>query len=458
MEARRMTQKITILCHVTPWCKDQFSSIADGIDKTAVVEYISGFSSVDSTGYSELFNKEFDQMRGVTLIGSNVDLEIIRRCRLLRAYESDLALKYVITTRKVVLCILDKIKPRLFISGSVDQYLHDILFQECEKKNIATAGFIRTFINGYYRISNRGEYHKSRDVSDLEVEKVKCRLMDTSYIPDNLISLKKSLRKTYISIMVKNILRVVWFNIVRQLPTYRHQYHCNASYLITRSEGLHFFPMRQLGDANWKTSIDINKKTVFFPLQHFPEATIDYWVDDLKLINYINVVSMVLSKLSSEFNVLVKEHPGVWGYRKPNFYKSIISNNKSLIVVPTEELSNSCVDISDAVFVLTGSIGFEAALRGKLVLTLTDTYYLASCKELIHRLPWDFTLEEIKSLIDKTEQYVLTEKKQHSMVRYILNGCQPGVFRNDGSYTSTNINHVKEAKEIGEKLRSEILY
>ena len=451
-----MTQKVTILCHVGPWCKDQFSSIAKGIDETAVVEYISGFSSVDSTGYGELFKKEFDQMKGVKFISSDIDLEIIRRCRLLRAYESKLALIYVAVTRKVVSYILDKIKPSLFISESVDQYLHDILFQECEKRNIKTAGFIRTFINGYYRVSNRGEYHKSRNASDLEVEKVQYQLMDTSYIPNNLTLLKKSLRKTYVSIMVKNILRVLWFGALRQIPAYRHQYHCNASYLITLSEYLHFFPAQQLGSKNWKTSIDKEKKTIFFPLQHFPEATIDYWVDDLRLINYTNFVTMVLSKLSSEFNVLVKEHPGVWGYRKPNFYKSIVSSNKSLIVVPTEELSNNCIDISDAVFVLTGSIGFEAALRNKLVLTLTDSYYLASCKELIYRLPWDFTLEEIKLLIDKTQQYVMTEKKRHSMVKYILNGCQPGVFRNDGSYSHLNVNHVKEAKEIGKKLRSEI--
>src|SRR5690606_8161969 len=98
-------------------------------------------------------------------------------------------------------------------------------------------------------------------------------------------------------------------------------------------------------------------------LQHVPEATVDYWCNDLSVIEYERTLLEVVTHRSSDFHFVIKEHPNVLGMRHPALYDKL-NTIEGVTICPTNVNSNTLVAASDAVLVWTGSVGFEAALRG----------------------------------------------------------------------------------------------
>lgn len=444
----------SILCYVSPGTKDLLLQISYGYDATAEVLFASFFNNCDSTGFRAEFSEKFDRIttEEINECKTNRSEEIVARCRFLRSLDSDLAIKHVAVAQACARNLLDKIQPKLFLSEAIDQYAQDILFDECNARGIKCHGFIRTFANGYYRRTQLGEYNKMRNIGSEDAKLVEQCLMSPSYLPSNLVTMKKSPQLSYFNIMIRNILRVIVFGLLRLSPKNRFNYHVHASYIVCKNCFMHFVPARQLGFRNWRDKLDPKKKTLFFPLQHCPESTIDYWSDDLSIVDYEAFVEKVVEKTSESFNLVIKEHPGVWGFRKPNFYDKI-RNNKSVILAPTGLSSNECLKSTDAVLTVTGSIGFEAALRGIPVFVLGAVpYYRPDKSRLIIKLSANFNKNDIISALTSIPRELKKEKRL--LLDHFTGGVELGTFRNDGSYDKNSELHVLEARKIGENIKN----
>ena len=166
------------------------------------------------------------------------------------------------------------------------------------------------------------------------------------------------------------------------------------------------------------------------------------------MIHYEEVLFDIINKLNSNYHILVKEHPGVYGFRKPGFYKRLLKH-KNVTLCATSSPSQECIDISSAVLIWTGSVGFEAALRGKAVLTLAEPYYQSESR--FFRINSKTELSEIDLFINSCNTPPNREY-QRSMVTFLLSGMLPGVFKNDGSFDSKNERDVNEARAIGNDL------
>ncbi len=440
-----------ILCHVGPWCSDQFKTIAEGFDARAKIRFVSGFRKLDQTGlvdaYYEYFNAE-DQM----ISSDPQDEEVILRCRLMRAIPNNLAKRHVSAMRQAIREMLLRESPDVFICESVDQYLHDLLFQETERLGIVGYGLIRTFVNGYFRISTRGEMQAVREPNAHEVSVILSKLTDDKYIPQNLVSLKRSLFQTYFKIYISNHLRVIYFTALRWVTGEVYNYHYWSSLLTTKNYYAHIIPRISFGDSEWRCRISkSNRLVIFIPLQHVPEATVDYWADEVEMVDYETRLINFINNLSSDFQILVKEHPGVWGFRKPSFYSAIERANSSFIVCPTAVSAQECVAASDAVLVWTGSVGFEAALRGKPVLTTCTPYYASGSR--FKKVTLTTNNSEISDFIRNVSAAPITIEEQITMVRNLLCGIIAGTFKNDGKFDKFNQNDIDEAKRVGKFLR-----
>jgi hypothetical protein len=184
-------------------------------------------------------------------------------------------------------------------------------------------------------------------------------------------------------------------------------------------------------------------------LQHVPEGTIDYWCDDLSVIDYHNYLIKLITKLSKNFVILIKEHPGSIGFRNPKIYKKLKVND-SIVFAPISYSSIDCINLSDAVLVWTGSIGFESALRGKPVFTVSNPYYLFG--ERFMRSSIDVEINSMLNFIEKYSNNNITESEQYSMVSFLLNSFFLGTFRNDGSFKISNPKHIAEATDLGNNI------
>lgn len=437
-----------ILCHVGPWCRDHFGVIARAFDSGAEIRFVSGFRPLDETGLVDAY---YRYLHEGGIAGADDD-DVLLRCRLLRTLDEPTARRHVEAMRRAIREMLTRERPGAIICESIDQFLHDLLFREAAAVGIPAYGLIRSFVNGYFRVSERGEHIELRNPAAEEVRNVLGTLLAADYLPQNLHSLKRYPRLTYLRIQASNLLRVAYFAAVRRVRREPYNYHYWSHTRSTRWYSTHIVPRLSIGEDDWRERIaKAGRPVIYVPLQHYPEATIDYWAEDQDMVEYPAALSRILSAHGRDFHFLVKEHPGVLGFRKPSFYRDL-ENLPFVTMCPTNVLSQECIAASDAVLVWTGSAGFEAALRGKPVLTTCTPYYASGARFM--KVGFATPPGEITRFIHACRTRPMTEAEQLPMVRHLLAGAFPGRFQNDGSFSRERPGDVEAAEGVGRALAS----
>jgi hypothetical protein len=443
-----------ILCHVGPWCVQQYSEIARNVEFDAEIVLISHFLELDETGMSKSYYKNLKMPSQ----DDNSDLldadDFIKRCRLLRSLNKEDALLHLYSMKKAVSDAFDSEKPDLVISEVIDQYLIDLIKFECDKREVPFFGLVVSFVNGYFRITSRGERSIERHVNMFEVKKAIKEMEEITYIP-NFVSQSSTRFKNIISISKRIILnwaRLPYFFIKRTFSGQKYNYHYWASQ-ISAYNNFHILPAFRLGNKRWKDEVKATNKTIIYhPLQMYPEATIEYWCECLKDIDYDDKLIRIIKSMDANFHFLIKEHPNVIGVRSTRLYKSL-SSLSNVTIVPTEYSSNDVSKQSHAILVWTGSAGFEAALRGKPVLTICEPYYVFGdkFKKINENMPNHEVLEHIELNSNK-----LSYDNKISLVTNLLSGLRPGKYINDASWSPLNPEHMTQAKEIGQEIKKDL--
>ena len=443
------------MCHVGPWCVKQYSQIAYSVNPSASLVLISHFLEIDQTKMAEEYYKNLKSNMN-NVFASNISPDdFIKRCRVLRSMNRDDALLHLYSMKKAVSNALDREKPDMVISEVVDQYLIDLLRFECENRKIPFFGLVVSFVNGYFRITSRGEKGESRNVSEIEVEKVIEEIESVSYVP-KFVSKSKNNGSKYFQItkrVVSNWLRIPYFFFKRRCSKQRYNYHYWASE-ISAINNFHILPSFWLGAEDWKSKmLKSNKTIIYHPLQMYPEATIEYWCDCLGDIQYDKKLISIVNSMKEDFHFLIKEHPNVIGVRDVRLYRAL-SELDNVTFVPTGTVSNDVIEKADSVLVWTGSVGFEAALRGKPVLTICQPYYTFGnkFKKISEDTPNTAITEHIRNNSNK-----LPPKDKYDLISNLLSGLRPGKYVNDSSWSILNPEHLHQALEIGEEIKKEFL-
>lgn len=137
------------------------------------------------------------------------------------------------------------------------------------------------------------------------------------------------------------------------------------------------------------------KKFVVYPLHVQPESSIDvigrYYNDQ-----YLNIKN-VWKILPNNWKLVVKEHTNGIGDRSMNFYKRIKSL-PGVEVINERTNSHALIAASQAVFTVSGTVAYEAALMQKTSFTFADMFFnlLPYCHKLtLEDLDWCKNLEDL---------------------------------------------------------------
>lgn len=432
-----------ILCNVGPLCKDYLENLSFLIDKNARVNFISSYEKFDQTkiikNYKILLKKNFE------IIDNNENHQTIKRCRLLREFPYEKALKHVCITRNLVQKLLKDENFDLILSEIVDQFFYDILFQEAKKLKIHSFGICWSFINDFFRITNYGEPIFIREPKRKEVLSLLDKLLIKNYIPDFIRKEKTKPFKSYLKKYIFNNIKIIYYFIHLYFLDKKNNYFYEASFLES-IKSMHFFPVFDLGNKNWKKSINNNKKVMFIPLQCFPEATIDYWSKDIEMVDYEEKLLLFLKKLSNKFQIIVKEHPWGLGFRNPSFYKKIRNVSRDIIFIPTNVPVSKCIDESDLVFIWTGSTGFEAALRGKPVLSVCKPYYASG--NSFKKITLETSIEEINEFTGIEFFKNFSKDDQFKLANNILRIIAPGKCQIYGGFNKNKSEDLENLKKV----------
>jgi len=160
-----------------------------------------------------------------------------------------------------------------------------------------------------------------------------------------------------------------------------------------------------------------------------PEATIDYWSSDTRWIDYERFILDLVRRYRGKWRFVVKEHPNLMGYRSRGFYKRLDAEPNCVMVAPKVP-SNKLISMCQSVLVCTGTAGFEAALRGKPVLSDSEPYYAPPGI----LLPVDTLEGELPSPIEDSA-------RQRALMEHVLRGTLPGRFLNNGKWDVDNPEH-----------------
>ncbi|MDR3442138.1 MAG: hypothetical protein P4L65_03885 [Legionella sp.] len=366
---------MTVLCYVRPWNKQQFKIIAEHAFPEEQIHFISDFPKHAPFFLQEKLVEEFQKEKksSISCIPDAELNDIIVRCRLLRNIDRKQAISLVNACYKTVCNLFDELQPQYVIGLTVDSYVIDLIRFVAEERGLTYFGLVPLFINGYCRISARGELGNVREVSDDEVDEVYHRLINLQEKPSflNILSSNSELKKMWRKNKAKRALRLFYMMLMRlRSPAHKYCYHYWHSYILMKISG-EKIDTAVFDDFELSTS-----QSCYLPLQYIPECTVDYWAKDIEVINYYQCLFEVLNKLSAANIVIyVKEHPNCLAIRPKNFYKKLKTIPGVTLINPSLS-SSELVQDTDFTLVWTGSAGMEAALLDKPVVHLGSPYYV----------------------------------------------------------------------------------
>jgi hypothetical protein len=182
-----------------------------------------------------------------------------------------------------------------------------------------------------------------------------------------------------------------------------------------------------LCDPRWRDKLTDfpQSRRVLFGLQLFPEASIDYWIDNAELIDHEALILDAAAAYSKAgFLILVKDHPLQFGFRQTELLERLRAL-PNVVLVPYDVGGNELLGLVGVNFTCTGTLGLQAALSG-LKSVVTQSYYTNDQDFILFR-----RRDEMGGLPARTDAVSFDEPlvaRQQRIVRHLLRGSFEGDF------------------------------
>lgn len=419
---------------VEPWFK--YLGQQMGFEESVTFSDIRGDADISITDDFYAAYKRAYKASATTssLVDQKAMTEIIARCRLLRWLQPRRAHAMVIAMAAVIDALVERISPRAVLSFPIDRYIMDILSRRAQARGIPYYEYTTAPFAGMSMLLHEGRLLTLDIEPDpATVEERRSELTDPLFKPPYVAKRTAYGKVKFLKTFGYFKLRGRFFQVLSWLkcdPLGLH--YLDAQSFLGHKPRLSDIRYDQYIDPDWVDRlVDFPpQKRIAMPLALFPEASIDYWVRDLGLVDYENLLVEAAQAYSdSGFLVLVKDHPLQFGFRQLGLLKRL-RKVKNLVVLPYEVSGNALLDAVDNCFVLTGTLGLQAAMLGKTAV-VTDNYYTNEHDFVIYR-----SRDEIPALPRRTSAFRMKDpisEVQTRLVHDLLKGCFDGdysTFRN----------------------------
>lgn len=179
--------------------------------------------------------------------------------------------------------------------------------------------------------------------------------------------------------------------VAASLPKWRDPFHRHF-----HTSHLDFYERILLHE---KLEVDFNRKFVYFPLQYQPEMTTStlggYYSDQLLAIEHLSSI------LPNDFWIYIKENPRQTGAMRGQQFFDRLDRIPNLVFLPSYANTFDLIDNSEFVATITGTVGWEAICKGKIV--------------LVFGMPWYRSLQGVIQFYEGiTCEMILDCKNEHS--------------------------------------------
>jgi hypothetical protein len=457
---------MNVLVYTRPRIKSFFYHLSKKINSFSNITYMSDHKGEEDLWIMEYYYnavKAIDQKGASHKTPIDVD-NVVTRCRYLRHIDKTKAVKKVKAMTLAIENIVDELEIDIVFGMVMDSYVLDLFDLVMRQRNSQYVGFLNNMLNGYSRLTSRGELIQYSEPTPEIVQLALADLSNKNYVPNmqNDFMWNSTPFSMLFSKYFKEKLKITYYffkKIIDQDPDnfYFNTVASKECMSCRRLEQLFF---RKYESTDWLTRVEsakgAGKKIVYFPLQFYPECSIDYWGTNSDFSDFYSVVKKILSNRYSDTIILAKEHPSAYGLRKTDFYKQF-AQNENVILTPFDIPSNNVIYEADLILTWTGSVGVEAIMRGKPLITLGEAYYDPGFGIL--KLDNVSQLDDIeKIIIDHLKLNEIDfEYLKESVVKFMLKGLITGyVFPLDYATKGNPIND-KEMSKLANGINGYIL-
>lgn len=394
-------------------------------------------------------NCELIAIQNFSELGCN---DIIRRCRVLRNQKKTRALAMIGSMWLVFDDIIRRERPKLVMSFIVDRYVMDVLDRVLETYNIHFLGMTASILSNYVMFLNKGGRLISlRQPEASEVEKAREELLSDSFTPSYVIKKNKFTLVKFWRIFLYFKLRGLFFNFIRYIKRDKLNLHYldALNSLDHKPTFLDFETLNYLDD-NWgQVLINTAKdKRIFLAMQLLPEASLDYWLRDISLLDNEKVMLQISEVLNAAgYTVFVKDHPLQFGFRKRAVIQRLAKMPK-VILVPYEIPANYLIKECPITVTLTGTIGFQSVVAGSC--SIVSGAYYSDQEHFIHFNNFkeiELLPEKIK-IYQETKQAGINDEGINALLKKILSASIPGDLFSFRSFDQNKPEYIRKTATL----------
>jgi hypothetical protein len=383
--------------------------------------------------------------------------DVIARCRLLRWLPPRQASGMVVAMEYAFSQVLDRVQPAMVLSFPIDRYVSDVLERLAKARGIPYLELTASLISGMSMLMYRGQLVKTAEPPSAatvrhQVQTIAKPDFTPSYVQTAVRYTAARWWKTFLYFRLRGLVfkAISW---LKRDPLNLH--YLDSQAFLGHKPRVSDRRIVSMVDRHWRERLDAfpKDKRIFFGLQLFPEASIDYWLANRALIDYESLMVQAADAFArAGYLVLVKDHPSQFGFRQCELLDRLLAL-PNVVLLPYEVSGNEAISLAGSNFTLTGTLGLQAALLG-LTSIASPTYYTT---------PDDFLtfnrreqLAELPRQVDNWPQASALEQRQERILTHLLQGSFDGNFFSFRNFSADAPDPSARllAVELGKQLRT----
>lgn len=428
-----------------------------GFDESIVVTDLRGegdISIVDEF-YVELEALRLQETPTSQLVTPEEARDIIGRCRALRWLDQRLALAMVHAMAKVLDRLLERLVPAIIVSFPIDRYVKDVLARRAAGRGIPYLELTTAPFPGMCMFLQRGGLVAlDNEPGSAVVEGKRRALIDPNFAPSYVPVDRSYSTLRFARTFLYTRARSLAFKGISWLKRDRLNLHyLDAQIFLGHKPRIKDAKILGMISRDWQALLERapRDRRVFFGLQLFPEASIDYWIDNYELVNHDDcVIDAARAFSESGYSIFVKDHPLQFGYRQVELIKRLLALPNT-VFVPYGVGAQAMLRLTGVSFNFTGTVGLQAALAG-LKSIVTPCYYSNSQDFIEFSSRSD--IARLPARVESSGFGSSLEERQSRIVAGLLRGCFEGnLFSFQGFSTSSGSQEAFTlAKSMGDFL------
>ncbi len=377
--------------------------------------------------------------------------EIIRRCRVLRNLKKQQARAMIGAMWRTLDHLIAEQKPRLVMSFIIDRYVLDVFDRILQSHGIPFLGMTASIVPNQVMFMDRGQLIRVREPEASEIASARLQIVNDAFTPSYVNHSKKYNRRQYWRTFLSFKIRGRYYQALRFLKRDRLNLHyLDALNHLDHKPRWQDYTVLSLFNGDWEeTWHDCPRdKRVFIGLQLLPEASIDYWIHDLSLLNNEHVILEICQVLGrAGFTMFVKDHPLQFGFRQRDFMQQLKALPQ-VVLVPYEVPATRFISDCAITVTMTGTIGFQSAVAGRSSIVAgayySDDAHFIQCRDFsdIATLP-----EKINAFQKKNAGHI-TDESIDGLLANILAASAPGDLFGFKGFDQNQPQHLKRTETL----------